>query len=136
MAIIKATATLVEDFRSIADNSRSYSIVCDLPRPKGGSDIGPTALEVAIMSLADCAVTIFADCAKRSGEEITKMQVVAEANMPEDSTILSGVKLKVNVSGKARDSKMAAIWRRTEANCPVVSIFRESIPVEAELEIT
>jgi len=129
----RAKAKLIENVRTIVDNSRTHTIVCDLPLAKGGDDTGPTALELGIMALSDCAVTIFADVAKKSGIEVTKVEVVAEAEKPVDSPKLSKVKLKVHVSAKARRQMIEALWRRTEANCPVVSIFRESIPVEVEL---
>ena len=133
MPIIKATVKLIENYRSIADNSRHHDIVFDLPTISGGSDIGPTALEVAIMSLAGCAMTIFIDIAKNSGVKIDEMDIVAEADEPEDSPTLKGVKLKINIHGKAREQKIKALWRRTEANCPVVKIFTEKIPVKFEL---
>jgi uncharacterized OsmC-like protein len=88
------------------------------------------------MGLADCAATIFADVAKQSKIEITRLEVVAEAEKPPDSPLLKGVKLKVHVSAKARKQLIEAIWRRTEANCPVVAIFKEPIPIEVELETT
>jgi len=136
MPTIKATAKLLDNVRSVVDNSRQHSIVLDLPAAKGGKDTGPTALEMAIMSLADCAVTIFADVSKKSGVEISKLEVVAEATQPPDSPVLTGVKLKVNVVGDAREQKMRALWRRTEANCPVVKIFTEKIPLESELIVS
>jgi uncharacterized OsmC-like protein len=86
------------------------------------------------MSLADCAVTIFADVCKKSNIEISKMEVVAEADKPADSPKLTGVNLKINVVSKARKPKLDAVWRRTEANCPVVSIFQENIPIKIEFE--
>jgi len=46
------------------------------------------------------------------------------------------VKIKVNVSGKARKQLLEAAWRRTEAMCPVLSIFKEPIPLEVELKTT
>ncbi len=132
----KATTKLIENVRTIVDNSRTHTVVCDLPPAKGGDDTGPTALELAVMALSDCAATIFADVAKQSKIEITKLEVVAEAEKPQDSPKLSGVKLRVHVSAKARKQLVEAVWRRTEANCPVVAIFKEPIPVEVELEIT
>lgn len=134
MPKIKATTKLIENVRTIVDNSRTHTIVCDLPIAKGGNDTGPTALELAIMALADCAATIFADVAKQSKIEITKLEVVAEADKSADSPKLSSVKIKVHVSSKAREQLLEAVWRRTEANCPVVAIFKEPIPVEVELE--
>jgi uncharacterized OsmC-like protein len=134
MPIIKSTAKLIENVRTIADNSRTHSIVMDLPSTKDGADTGPTALEVSIMSLADCAVTIFADVAKKSGVTIKKMEVIAEADKPADSPILTRVKIKVKVSSDARSQKLRALWRRTEANCPVVALFKEPIPINVEFE--
>jgi len=128
-----ARTTWIKNVRTIVDNSRTHTVVCDLPTAKGGNDTGPTALELAIMALSDCAATIFADVAKQSKIELEKLEVVAEAEKPQDSPKLSSLKLKVNVSAKARKQLVEAIWRRTEANCPVVSIFKDSIPVEVEL---
>jgi uncharacterized OsmC-like protein len=123
---------LVENVRTIVGNARQHSVVCDLPKTKGGDDTGQTALELAIMGLADCAVTIFADVAKKSGVTITQLSATAEADKPTDSPILNGVTLKVHVTGDARDQKLSALWRRTEANCPVVKIFTEPIPITVE----
>lgn len=134
MAKIRATAKLVENVRSIVDNSRNHSVVCDLPNVKGGQNSGPTGLELALMALADCAVAVFADVAKQSKIEIAKVEVVAEADKYSDSPKLSDVRLKVYVSANARKQLLEAAWRRTEANCPVIVIFKEPISVEVELE--
>ena len=134
MAKIKATAKWVENVRSIADNSRGHNVVLDLGTASGGDNKGPSALELAIMSIADCAVTIFADVCKQSNVEISKMEVVTEAEKPAGSSIITGVNMKVRVAAKARKQKLDAIWRRTEANCPVVFIFQEKIPVNIEVE--
>lgn len=136
MAKIKAKAKWVESIRSIADDTRSHSVVCDTSQASGGANSGPSALELALMSLADCAVTIFAEIAKNSGIALTKMEVEAEAEKPRDSPKISGVNLKVHIAGKARQALLEAAWRRTEAGCPVMEIFKEPIPVKVEVEIT
>jgi len=134
MPIVKATAKWIENVRTVVDNSRTHTIVCDLPPPKGGDDTGPTALELAIMAIADCAATIFADVCKQSKIKLTQLEVVAEAEKPPDSPKLKGINIKVKVSANARKQLLEAAWRRTEANCPVVSIFQEAIPMKATLE--
>ena len=53
----RSTAKLVENVRTLVDNSRTHTIICDLPTAKGGDDTGPTALELAIMAFSDCAAT-------------------------------------------------------------------------------
>jgi uncharacterized OsmC-like protein len=134
MPKIKVNAKWVENVQSIADNNRGHSLVLDLGTAKGGDNTGPSALELAIMSLADCAVTIFADVCKQSNVEISKMEVVAEGDKPADSPRLTGVDLKITVVSKTRKQKLDAVWRRTEANCPVVSIFQDNIPIKVEFK--
>ena len=134
MPKIKAKAKLVENVRSVVDNARTHSIVCDLSTAAGGSDSGPTAVELALMALADCGVTIFADVCKKSNIEPCKVDVVVEAEKSPDSPIITGVTMKVNVSAKARKELLEAAWRRTEANCPVLFIFKEPVEVKVEFE--
>ena len=50
MPIHKSTAKLVENLRSLVDNSRTHAVVCDVPNSKGGDNTGPTALELTIMA--------------------------------------------------------------------------------------
>lgn len=134
MGKIKVSAKWVENVRSVAENSRGHAVVMDLGTASGGDNKGPSALEVAIMSLADCAVTIFANVCKQSNVELSKMEVIAEAEKPADSPVISGVNMKVKIAAKARKQKLDAVWRRTEANCPVVFIFKENIPINIEVE--
>jgi uncharacterized OsmC-like protein len=134
MPKIKATAKWIENVRTIADNSRTHSLVLDLENQKGGDDTGPTALELAVMALADCAITIFADVCKQSKVELSKLEAIAEAEKPPDSSRLIGVNIKVTVAAKARRQLLEAAWRRTEANCPVLSIFKDPIPLKVELQ--
>jgi uncharacterized OsmC-like protein len=134
MPKIKVNAKWVENVRSIVDNSRTHSVVCDLPSAQDGGDSGPTALELALMALADCGVTIFSSVCKKSNIELNKVEVTVEAEKTPTSPIINGVTMKVKVSAKARKALLDGAWRRTEANCPVISIFTEPIPVKVEFE--
>jgi uncharacterized OsmC-like protein len=136
MPKIKTKAKWIENVRSIVDNQRTHSIVCDLSTPAGGTDSGPTANELALMALADCGVTIFADVCKKSNIEPSKVEVTVEAEKSPDSPVVTEVTMKVFVSAKARKELLEAAWRRTEANCPVLSIFKDPIPVKVEFETT
>ena len=61
--------------------------------------------------------------------------MTAEAEKPPDSPKLKGVDIKVKVSAKAREQLLAGAWRRTEANCPVLSIFKDPIPLKVNFEV-
>jgi uncharacterized OsmC-like protein len=132
MPKIVARSRLVENLRSVVDNSRTHTVTCDLPPLKGGKDTGPSALELAIMALSGCAVTVFAKVAKESNIAVESIEVLTEAEKPVNSPMVEGVKMKVNIAAKARKQMIEAIWRKTEANCPVVKIFTESIPINIQ----
>ncbi len=134
MPKIMAKAVWIENVRSKVDNQRNHSVECDLSTSAGGTDCGPTALELSLMALADCGVTIFADVCKKSNIKLTKVEVSAEADKSPDSPIISGVTMKVNASANARKELLEAAWRRTEANCPVLFIFKEPLEVRVEFE--
>ena len=51
MPKITAKAKLIENVRTIVDNSRTHSIVCDLPTAQGGQDTGPTAVSYTHLTL-------------------------------------------------------------------------------------
>lgn len=131
----RSTAKWIENARSVVDNSRFHSIICDLPAALGGNDTGPAALELALMALADCALTMFADVCKKSNITLNRLEATAEAERPENSPKLSGATIKVKVSANARKELIEAAWKGREANCPVLLIFREPIPVKVEVEI-
>jgi uncharacterized OsmC-like protein len=135
MPKIKAKAKLIENVRSVVDNQRTHSVVCDLPTAQDGGDSGPTALELALMALADCGVTIFSDVCKKSNIALNKVEVTVEAEKTPTSPVVNGVTMKVTVAANARKELLNGAWRRTEANCPVISIFTEPIPVKVEFEV-
>lgn len=135
MAKVKANAKLLENTRLIADNGRGHSVICDLPVASGGTNSGPTPLELALMSLAGCGVVIFADVCKNSKIEPGNIEIAVEAEKSPNSPTLTGVTMKVNISSKARKALVEAAWRRTEAGCPALFVYKESIPVKVEVEV-
>jgi uncharacterized OsmC-like protein len=136
MLKITAKATWIENVRSKVDNQRNHSVECDLSTAAGGTNCGPTALELSLMALADCGVTIFADVCKKSNIKLKKVEVTAEADKSPDSPMISNVIMKVKASSDARKELLDAAWRRTEANCPVIFIFKEPTPITVKFEGT
>jgi putative redox protein len=135
MAKIKGNAKLLENTRLEADNGRGHSVICDLPENQGGTNTGPSPLELALMSLAGCGVIIYAEVCKNSKIEPGKIEVAVEAEKTPNSPVISGVVMKVNISSKVRRALVEAAWRRVEANCPVLFVYKEQIPVKVEVQI-
>ena len=135
MAKLKANAKLLENVRLITDNGRGHSVICDLSESAGGTNVGPTPLELALMALAGCGVIIYADVCKNSKIDPGKIDIAIEAEKTSNSPTLSGVTMKVNIASKTRKSLVEAAWRRTEAGCPVIFIYNKNVPVKVETEI-
>jgi len=135
MAKLKANAKLLENVKLVTENGRGHNVICDLSEASGGTNAGPTPLELALMGLAGCGVIIFADVCKNSKIDPGKVEVAVEAEKTSDSPTLKGVTMKVNIKSKARKPLLEAAWRRTEAGCPVLFIFKEQVPVKVEVDI-
>jgi uncharacterized OsmC-like protein len=135
MVKLKASAKLLENVRLVTENGRGHSVVCDLSEAAGGTNAGPTPLELALMALAGCGVIIYADVCKNSKIDPGNIDIAVEAEKASDSPTLKSVTMKVNIASKARKALVEAAWRRTEAGCPVMIVYKESIPVKVDVEI-
>jgi uncharacterized OsmC-like protein len=132
---IKGKAKLLENTKLVTENCRGHSVICDLPESSGGTNKGPTPLELALMSLAGCGVIIYAEVCKNSKIDPGNIEVTVEAEKTPNSPVLSGVMMKVNIASKTRRGLVEAAWRRTEAGCPVLYVYKEPIPVKVEVDI-
>jgi uncharacterized OsmC-like protein len=136
MGKLKGNAKLIENTRLVTDNGRGHSVTCDLPESQGGTNTGPSPLELALMSLAGCGVIIYADVCKNSKIDPGSIEIKVEAEKTPSSPVLTGVIMKVSIKSKARKGIVEAAWRRTEANCPVLFVYKEQIPTKVEVDIT
>ena len=135
MAKLKANAKLLENVRLITDNGRGHSMICDLSEASGGTNAGPSPLELALMALAGCGVIIYADVCKNSKIDPGNIDIAVEVEKTANSPVISNVTMKVKIASKARKGLVEAAWRRTEAACPVLFVYKESVPVKVEAEI-
>jgi len=134
---MKIRCKLVENFRSIVDNTRGHSVVLDLPPTLGGEDTGPTALELAVMGLAGCIVTIFSVVAKKMRVQIDELEVIVDAEKPSDAKTITEIKTVINVKTPESKVKIEKIWARTHEICPVGIIFEKAgLKLEPEINVT
>ncbi len=136
MTKLKGNAKLLENVRLVTDNGRGHSVVCDLSEAGGGTNASPSPLELALMALAGCGVIIYADVCKNSKIDPGNIEVAVEAEKTPSSPTISSVTMKVNINSKTRKPLVEAAWRRTEAGCPVLFVYKESVPVKVEVAIT
>ena len=122
MVKLHAKAKLVKDLRIDIDDGRSHALCLDLPLDDG-TDMGPSALELALMSYAGCYATIFALTAKKTRVSLKDLEVEAEAVKSEEAGTITEVKFEIMIKTDASKDRIQKIHELTLQNCPVGKIF-------------
>lgn len=132
---LKAKCVWQEGFKSCIDNTRGHSVNIDLPENKGGNDSGPMALELTVMSLGGCIVTIFALLARKMKIDFTSLSCEVQALIPDKSPTITKCDAKVKIKSDADTEKIELCIEKTKKICPVGVIFENAnIEVETTLE--
>ncbi|MBS7659778.1 MAG: OsmC family protein [Candidatus Bathyarchaeia archaeon] len=122
---LRSWAKLVKDFKIVIDNGRFHSVCVDLP-PELGTDKGPTALELCVMSYAGCFATIFALMAKKTRVAIKDLEVEVEAIKSDDVGTITEANLNIIVKTDASEETVQRLFKLTVDNCPVGKLFERA----------
>ena len=120
-----STAKLIKDFRISVDDGRAHSVCLDLP-PELGDDMGPTALELGVMSYAGCFATIFTLMAKKRRVALRYLEVNLEAIKSDEAGTITEANFDIKVSAEAVEKRIQRIFDLTLKNCPVGILFERA----------
>jgi putative redox protein len=121
-----ANAKLVKDFRIDVDDGRSHAVCLDLSRDDDGTDMGPSALELCVMSHVGCYATIFALTAKKMRFSLKDLEVKVEAVKSEEAGTVTEEKFEIIVNIDAPEDRVQRIHKLTLQDCPVGKIFEKA----------
>ena len=135
MVVINSRAKRVEEFRITVDDGRAHSVCLDLP-PELGTDMGPTALELGVMSFSGCVATIFTLMAKKMRVSISDLNVEVRAEKPEGARTVTKADFEIIVKTGETEEKINRVWKKTRENCPVGILFEQAgVQVDYKLRI-
>jgi putative redox protein len=135
MVVINSRAKRVEEFRITVDDGRAHSVCLDLP-PEIGTDMGPTALELGVMSFSGCVATIFTLMAKKMRVSISDLNVEVRAEKPEGARTVTKADFEIIVKTGETEEKINRVWKKTRENCPVGILFEQAgVQVDYKLRI-
>ena len=120
-----ANAKMVKDLRITVDDGRAHSVCFDLP-PELGTDMGPTALELGVMSYAGCLATIFILTAKKMRVPLKDLEVKMEAVKSEEEGTITEADFGIFVKADAPEDRIQRILKLTLKNCPVGKLFEKA----------
>lgn len=122
MAKLYGNAKLVKGFRIDVDDGRSHAVCLDLPRDTG-TDMGTSALELALMSYAGCYATIFALTAQKMRVTLGDLEVKTVGIKSEEAGTITEVSFDIKVKADAPEDRIQRIHELTVKSCPVGKIF-------------
>lgn len=121
---MKATTNWIKGFESVIDDNNGHSYTIDLPEKAGGENLGATALDMCVMSLSGCVVTIFALIAKKMRFEFSELKVDVDAQ--KGSKTIENSDVTLYIKSDASDSKIEQCLDMTMKTCPVGVLFDQA----------
>ena len=118
-----ANAKLVENFRIDVDDGRAHALCLDLDHDSGGTDMGPSALELALMSFAGCYATIFALTANKMRMGLKDLEIKVEGVKSEEVGTITDAKFDIKIKAEAPEDRIQRCHKVTIKDCPVGKIF-------------
>ena len=132
---ISAGAKLVEGFQIVLDDGYSHSVVVDLP-PDLGTGLGPTALQLCVMSHAGCYATICVYTAKRMRIPLKGLTVKVEAVETDEAGTITKENFDITIKADAPADRIQRLHELTVKNCPVgVLLEKASVKINYNVKI-
>ena len=122
---LHARAHLIQGFQIALDNGRSHCVVVDEP-PDVGTDLGPTPLELCVMSHAGCYVVTCIWIAKKMRIPLKGLEVKVEAVESEETDTVSEEAFDITVKADASMDRIQRLHELTLKDCSVGKIFEQA----------
>ncbi len=127
---MRAVGTWKGGFQTQLEDTRGHAVIVDLPPDEDGGNLGTSALELSVLSLAGCITTIFALVAKRRRLTFEDMEVELDAERPEGSPTIAWVDGVLRVVTAASEQDVETTLNITLRTCPVGVLYEQAhIPV-------
>jgi putative redox protein len=123
---LNANAKLVKNFRIDVDDGRAHAVCLDLEQEDGGTDLGPSALELALMSFAGCYATIFMLTARRMRTAVKDLEIKAQAIKSEEAGTIAEAEFDIIVDLDIPEDRLHRLHELTVKGCPVGKIFEKA----------
>ncbi len=125
MAKFHARARTIEGYEIALDNGRGHCSVADQPTPTF-QGLGPTPLELCVMSHAGCYATIAALTAEKMRLNFKGCDVKLEAVKSEETGTIAEETLDITLKVDAPEDRVNRLHDLTLKNCPVGVLFEKA----------
>lgn len=131
-----AETALIDGYRASV-SVRQFSLIADEPTSIGGTDAGPTPVELVLAGLGSCQEIVYTTYARVLGVPLDSVTVRAEGRLDlrgfygvaEVPVGFQDVSYAVDLTSPAPAEDVARLIAAVDAHCPVLEILRRPIPV-------
>lgn len=136
IATFVAETRLVEGFRTEA-SVRQFGLTVDEPESLGGTDRGPTPVELVLAGFGACQEIVYAAYARVLGIPLDAVTVRVEGTLDPRGFFgvadvpvgFQGISFAVDVRSPAPAAEIERLVAAVNAHCPVLEILRQPVPV-------
>lgn len=117
-----------------------FEMIIDEPTPMGGSDMGPTPIQVLLMSLAGCLNVTGHEVAKQRGMKLNGLKIKIEGTMNpctfmgcsyDERAGFQQINVLMDADFEnATDEEIKSWIKETEMRCPVTDNIKDSTKIE------
>ena len=125
MTKLRARAKLVENCRIDVDDQRTHAVCLDQPAPDG-TDMGSSALDLCLMSLAGCYATIFVLTVKKMRFSLKNLEVKVEGVKSEAAGTITEANVDVLMEANMPKDRLQRAHELTVKGCPVGKLFERA----------
>jgi putative redox protein len=122
---LHAKAKLIENFRIDVDDRRAHAVPLDL-EPPDGTDMGPSALELCLMSFAGCYTTIFVLTVQKMRFKLKNLEVKVDAVKSEQVGTITEATVDILVEADMPKDRILRAHELTVKDCPVGILFERA----------
>lgn len=125
MGKLHARARTIEGFELALDNGRSHGTIADQPT-ETLPGLGPTPLELCLMSQAGCYATICVLTAEKMRLPLKGCDVKLEAVKSQETGTISEETFDITLTLDAPEDRVQRLHDLTLKNCPVGILFEKA----------
>lgn len=136
IATFAVETSLVDGFET-AGTIRQFALTVDEPPTLGGSDRGPTPVELVLTALGTCQEIVYATYARVLGIPLDAISVRVEGRLDPRGFFgvadvpagFQDVSFEVNLTSPAGPEAVGRLVATVNAHCPVLDILRQPVAV-------
>jgi len=142
IATFTASSSLVDEYRTEV-RIRDFRLDVDEPPLIGGTDTGPTPVELVLAALGTCQEIVYATYARVLDIPLNGVSVSAEGRLDlrgffgvaDVPAGFQNVSFTVDVDSPAPPEDVARLVEAVNAHCPVLDILKQPLVVQGEVRL-